>query len=85
MPRTGGGITTTTSASWIDGEALEQRALDGRRRLLGVAGARLERLERQEDRAGVGSVGEGGAREADEVHGVRDARHLQGDVHDLRG
>ena len=33
--------------------------------------------------ARVRGVGEGGAREPREVHGVRDARHLQRDVHDL--
>ena len=39
MPRTGGGATTTTSASWIATSFREQRALDRRRRLVGILGA----------------------------------------------
>jgi hypothetical protein len=62
---------------------LEQGSLDRRRALPGVAGPHLERLEREEYRARVRRVGEGGAREAGEVHGVDDARHLQGRLDDL--
>ena len=49
----------------------------------------FERLQGDEDDAGVRRVGEGGAVEADELDGMRDARTLHDDfrspAHDLVG
>ena len=83
MPRTGGGITTMTRPSWMEAKRWNRVALDGGGGFLRIARPLLERLEGKEHRPGVRSVGEGRAGEAGEVDRVRDARHLQGDVHDL--
>ena len=70
--------------SFLNGaEALEQRALDRRRRLSGVARPLLERLQHDEHRAGVGRVGEGGAGEPDDADPMRHAGRLQRDIDDL--
>ena len=80
MPRTGGGSTTNSKPSWICDSALAEFGLNAARRLGRILGALLERLERDEDRARIGRVGEGGAGEADHVHAVRHAGHLQRDI-----
>ncbi len=61
-------------------QPLEQFGLDGGSRLARILGALLERIEHQKQRAGIGRIGEGRAGEADDIHGMRDARHLERDV-----
>ena len=76
MPRTGGGDTLMTSASWIGGEFLVQRG-DQRVGALALLGALLERIERREHDGGIRRGGEGGAVEPDDGHGMRDARRVR--------
>ena len=80
MPGTGGGGCDEDQALLDRRQFLEQLALDGGGRLLGVVRALLERIERHEDRAGIGRIGEGRAGEADDVHCMRDARDLERDL-----
>ena len=84
MPRTGGGGMTMMKASWIARELLCAASAMMRRRCRPFAARSSNGVERREDGAGVRRVGEGGAVEAGERHGVRDARRVQHDLGGLR-
>ena len=72
MPGTEGGSSTNTKAS--RSENILPRRSARISSLSQVARARSNGFSGDEDHAGVGRVGEGGAVEADERHGVLDAR-----------
>ena len=80
MPRTGGGDTLMTKASWMAANFWFSVAISACA-LWPFSARSLKRIERREHDGGVGRAGEGGAVEPDDRHGMRDARRVE---HDLR-
>ena len=83
MPRTGGGITTTTRPSWIAAKRWNRAAWMAAADLVRITGPRRKGIEGEKDCSRVGCVREGRAREAGKIHGVGDARDRKGHVHNL--